>query len=122
MGKKLVRFASAGELILVFVYYLVIDYSYSNDETVMNILAMTGIVSTLMRLAIYVIPGMHLVTGLFGEVFYSRGLLCFVGLLSLLISLATFSFRGTSVFLSVLAYVSIANSLIYLAGSLLDKS
>lgn len=122
MGKKLVKAMSFLNIILAIVLYFSINNSFANDALIAELLERTGIVSTLIRLTIYVIPGVHLIAGLFGLVFSAKSILRFIGTFALVFSIITLIFlKGETEFMFILGIISVCISVIYMVGALIIK-
>lgn len=107
MNKKIIGYISIAELFTAVIAYFAFAYHYETDPKIMNILANTDAQATLLRLCIYIVPGVNLINGMFGIIFSSKGLLFFVMLLEILAAHLTLSFTGKSDFMNVLGIVMI---------------
>lgn len=122
MSKKMIRISCIAEIILAIVIYFSINFSFAHDELIMALLKRTGFVSTLLRLTIFIIPGIHLIGGLFGLVFSAKRLLISMALIELISSICLLMFlQGESVFMLWLAVMAIIIAIIYLIGALTFK-
>ena len=83
MNKKIIGFNSIVQLFLSAISYLALAYHFETDEAIMEILANTDWTATLLRLCIYIIPSINLVSGMFGIIFSNKKLLAFVMLLEI---------------------------------------
>lgn len=107
MGKKILNVISVLELILVVVMYIVIAYHFDNDRTIIRMLSQITFESTLLRLLIYIVPGINLICGLFHIVFSTKGILIFSSVLEIVAGLLTQYFQGRNDLMNILGYVMI---------------
>ena len=73
----------------------------------MHILPHTDFEATLLRLSIYIIPGINIICGLYGIVFSTNGLLLFTGILEVLAGDLTLYYKGRNELLSALGILMI---------------
>ncbi len=121
MNKKPLRIIAAIEIVLATAFYFALSREFDSNETIMNFLAGTDAASTLLRLAIYVIPGIHLVCGAFGLTFFTKGILLLIGIIAFATALATYRFTGAFNVLHGLSMASLASSGLFVLLSLLMK-
>ena len=121
MFRKIVQFSSIIQIILCIVTYFTISYQFDADIHLMRMLASSDLVATLLRLSIYVIPGVHLIGGLFGLTFSTKKLLSFVGVLMILASIFTIYYAYTNKFMLVIGISALVLSILYLIGAILTK-
>ncbi|MBR4461890.1 MAG: hypothetical protein IKS51_04850 [Erysipelotrichaceae bacterium] len=107
MSKKIISYISIAELFMAFIAYFAFAYHFETDPKIMRILANTDATATLLRLCIYIVPGINLINGMFGIIFSSKGLLFFVMLLEILAAYLTLSYTGKSDFMNVLGVIMI---------------
>ncbi len=105
MNKKLIGFISILELFLAVIAYCAFAYFFETDPKIEMILANTDAQATLLRLCIYIVPGINLISGMFGIIFSSKRLLTFVMLLEILASYLTLSYTGNNSFMNVLGLI-----------------
>ena len=98
MNKQIAKIISVLELIVAVVMYFAVAYQFDNDPIIMKILPYTDFEATLLRLSIYIIPGINIIAGFFGITFNTKGILCFAGVLELLAAYLTLYFKGKSEF------------------------
>ena len=96
MNKQVAKIISVLELIVAVVMYFAVAYQFDNDPIIMKILPYTDFEATLLRLSIYIIPGINIIAGFFGITFNTKGILCFAGVLELLAAYLTLYFKGKS--------------------------
>ncbi len=96
MNKQIAKIISVLELIVAVVMYFAVAYQFDNDPIIMKILPYTDFEATLLRLSIYIIPGINIIAGFFGITFNTKGILCFAGVLELLAAYLTLYFKGKS--------------------------
>lgn len=111
--KKLVKILSALEIILVLIMYFIIDYHFDNDKSIMKILPKTDFKATVLRLSIYIIPGINLISGIFGVTFNTRGLLSFVGLLEIFAGWLTLYYKGRSQLMNIMGIIIMVIGILY---------
>ncbi len=105
MNKKIIGYISITELFLAVIAYIAFAYHFETDPKIMKILANTDATATLLRLCIYIVPGINLINGMFGIIFSHKGILFFVMLLEILASYLTLSYTGKSDFMNVLSII-----------------
>ena len=121
MSKKIISYISIAELFMAFIAYFAFAYHFETDPKIMRILANTDATATLLRLCIYIVPGINLINGMFGIIFSSKGLLFFVMLLEILAGYLTLSYTGKSEFIRILGIVMIAMAVLDLLCLLLYR-
>ena len=104
MNKKIISFISIAQLFLAAISYLPLAYHFETDAT-MEILANTDWTATLLRLCIYIVPGINLINGMFGIIFSSKGLLAFVMLLEIWASDLMTRYQGNNGFMGLLGII-----------------
>ena len=87
--------------------YIVIANHFDNDRIIVNILSHITFESTILRLLIYIVPGINLICGLFGIVFSTKGILIFSSILEILAGILTMYFKGRNDLMNIFAYVMI---------------
>lgn len=108
-------------LIVAVIMYFSIAYHFDNDRMMMRILRNTNFEATILRLSIYLIPGISIICGVFGMVFSTRGLLSFVGILEILSGLLTLYYKGESEQMNTMAIVIIVLGSLFLLLVLLTN-
>lgn len=96
MDRKILRIIAIAEFIIAVIMYFTVAWQFDNDRTIMRILPHTDFEATLLRLSIYIIPGLNIISGIFGFVFSTDGLTVFTGILELLAGHLTLYFKGRS--------------------------
>ena len=95
------------ELILAVVMYIVIAYHFDSDRMIIRMLSQITFESTLLRLLIYIVPGINLICGLFHIVFSTKGILIFSSVLEIIAGLLTQYYQGRNNLMNILGYVMI---------------
>lgn len=121
MFKKIAKFICALELIIAVVMYFLIGYHFDNDKTIMKIMTHTDFEATLLRLSIYIIPGINLIAGVFGITFATKGILCFAGLLEILNGVLTLYFKGKNELMNIMGIVMIVLGALFIICVLLIR-
>lgn len=123
MGRRIVKIVSGLDIVLAIVIYFFIDTQFKTDYRISQLLETTNALSTLLRLSIYSIPGVHLICGLFGLVFSNKKLLFFIdGVQLLSVILMLIFLKGNSERMLYISLVSIGFVVIYFIGTLLIKN
>ena len=105
MNKKIIGSISITELFLAVITYFAFAYYFETDPKVEMILANTDAQATLLRLCIYIVPGINLISGMFGIIFSSKRLLSFVMLLEILASYLVLTYTGNNPFMNTLGII-----------------
>jgi len=119
--KKIAKFITIVELIVAVVMYFTVAYHFEHDAMIMKILPGTDFTATLLRLSIYIIPGINIICAFFGIVFSTRGLLSFVGVLEILAGVLTLYFKGKSLMMQNMGILMIVMGLIFIPCVLLYR-
>ena len=114
MNKTLAKIISVLELIIAIIMYFAVAYQFDNDKVIMKILPNTDFEATLLRLTIYIIPGINIISGLFGMTFNTKGILCFAGILELLAAYLTLYYKGKSDLMNVMGIVMIVLAALFI--------
>lgn len=122
MGKRIVKAMSIIQIVLVIVAYIAMSFHFVNDYSVFSMLADTDFVATALRVSLYAVPGMHLLSGLYGLVFSDKKILVVIGVAELISCGLSFTFVGHSQFMLILSISSCVISLLYLFGVYKMKS
>ena len=122
MNKKIAGFISVAELIIAVIMYFAVAYQFDNDPVIMKILPGTDFEATLLRLSIYIIPGINIIAGIFGITFNTKGILCFAGVLEILAGYLTLYFKGKSDLMNVMGIVMIVFGVLFIICVLTLKS
>jgi len=101
-------------MILALVAYFSISYHFDSDKTIFKLLANTDFIATMLRLSIYVVPGIHLLAGLYGLVFDDTKILLVISVIEVISSALSFTFIGNSTYMLVLSIIASVLALIYL--------
>ena len=121
MMKKIAKFITVVELIVAVVMYFTVAYHFEHDAMIMKILPGTDFTATLLRLSIYIIPGINIICAFFGIVFSTRGLLSFVGVLEILAGVLTLYFKGKSLMMQNMGILMIVMGLVFIPCVLLYR-
>ncbi|MBQ1533637.1 MAG: hypothetical protein IIZ64_02340 [Erysipelotrichaceae bacterium] len=121
MMKKIAKFITIVELIIAVVMYFTVAYHFEHDAMIMKILPGTDFTATLLRLSIYIIPGINIICAFFGIVFSTRGLLSFVGVLEILAGVLTLYFKGKSLMMQNMGILMIVMGLVFIPCVLLYR-
>ena len=114
MFKKIARFICILELIVAVVMYFTIAWQFDNDKLIMKILPHTDFEATLLRLSIYIIPGINIIAGVFGITFCTKGILIFAGVLEILNGILTLYYKGASDFMNFMGIAMIVIGIIFI--------
>ena len=114
MNKQIAKIISVLELIVAVVMYFAVAYQFDNDPIIMKILPYTDFEATLLRLSIYIIPGINIIAGFFGITFNSKGILCFAGVLELLAAYLTLYFKGKSDLMNFMGIAMIVMGVLFI--------
>lgn len=113
MGKRIVKVMSVIQIVICFVAYFSMSIHFDNDDIVFKMLENTDFLGTFLRLSLYLIPGVHLLSGLYGLVFNDKKILIGMGIVELINSGLMFIFIGKSDYMLTLSIICSAVSLIY---------
>ncbi|MBR3005472.1 MAG: hypothetical protein IKH68_02345, partial [Erysipelotrichaceae bacterium] len=91
-----------------------VAYQFDNDPIIMKILPYTDFEATLLRLSIYIIPGINIIAGFFGITFNTKGILCFAGVLELLAAYLTLYFKGKSNLMNFMGIAMIVMGVLFI--------
>ncbi|MBQ5444326.1 MAG: hypothetical protein IJK53_08680 [Erysipelotrichaceae bacterium] len=122
MNRNIAKTISVLELIAAVIMYFAVAYQFDNDPVIMKILPYTDFEATLLRLSIYIIPGINIIAGIFGITFNTKGILCFAGVLELLAAYLTLYFKGKSDLMNVMGIVMIVFGVLFIICVLTLKS
>ena len=121
MNKQIAKIISVLELIVAVVMYFAVAYQFDNDPIIMKILPYTDFEATLLRLSIYIIPGINIIAGVFGITFSTKGILCFAGVMEILGGIMTLYFKGISDFMNKMGILMIALGIVFIICVLISK-
>ena len=121
MGKRIVKAMSVLQIILAMVSYFSISIHFDNDAKIFGLLANTDFVATILRLSIYMVPGIHLLSGLYGLVFSDKKILLFIIAIEITSCALAFTYIGSSQYMLILSIIGLTISILYLIGTLLIK-
>ncbi|MBQ6493683.1 MAG: hypothetical protein IJI92_07470 [Erysipelotrichaceae bacterium] len=121
MSKKVSRLICVCELLIAVIMYFAIAYHFDNDEVIVKILPNTDLEATLLRLSIYIIPGINIIAGVFGITFSTKGILCFAGVMEILGGIMTLYFKGISDFMNKMGILMIALGIVFIICVLISK-
>lgn len=113
MNKKIIKVMSILQIVLCLVSYFSMSYHFDRDVIVFAKLANTDFVATMLRLSLYIVPGIHLLSGLYGLVFEDKKILIVMSLFELVSCGLSFTFVGKSVYMLILNIISCSIALIY---------
>ena len=122
MNRNIAKTISVLELIAAVIMYFAVAYQFDNDPVIMKILPYPDFEATLLRLSIYIIPGINIIAGIFGITFNTKGILCFAGVLELLAAYLTLYFKGKSDLMNVMGIVMIVFGVLFIICVLTLKS
>ena len=105
MNKRVLNIIALAELIIAIIMYFAIAYQFDNDRIIMRIMTHTDFEATLLRLSIYIIPGINIICGIFQIVFSTNGLILFTGLLEVLAGYMTLYYKGRSDMMFVMSII-----------------
>ncbi len=114
MRRNIVKAICVAELLIAIVMYFVVAYQFDHDAIINDMLPSTDFEANLLRLSIYIIPGLNIVSGVFGITFCTRGILVFAGLLEVLGGMITLHYRGNNSFMNFMGYLMIAMGIIFI--------
>ena len=118
MNRKIAAFISVSELVIAVIMYFAVAYQFDNDPIIMRILPDTDFEATLLRLSIYIIPGINIISGIFGITFNTKGILCFAGLLEILSGYLTLYFKGKSDLMNTMGIIMIVSGILFMISIL----
>lgn len=121
MGRKIVKAMSVLQIVLCFVAYISMSIHFNRDPIVFKMLENTDTLGTALRLALYAVPGIHLLSGLYGLVFTNKKALILINIVEIANCAITFSFIGKSVYMRVLSIVSICIAVVYFIATIASK-
>ncbi len=122
MNKKILKVIALSELIISIIMYFLVAYQFDNDILVQKIMPNTDLEATLLRLSIYIIPGINIISGIFKIVFSTKGILCFAAILEILSGILTLHFKGKNDFMNIMGIIIIVLGVISIILSLTLKS
>ena len=122
MSRKIAGFISVCELIMAIVMYFAIAYHFDNDPSMLPILANINFEATLLRLMIYIVPGINIICGLFGIVFTAKGLLIFTELWEIAAGILVYLYRGQNAFIGAMAITMIVMGILFIICVIFAKT
>lgn len=114
MRRNIVKAICVAELLIAIVMYFVVAYQFDHDAIINDMLPSTDFEANLLRLSIYIIPGLNIVSGVFGITFCTRGILVFAGLLEVLAGFITLHYKGNNDFMNFMGYLMIVMGVIFI--------
>ena len=114
MRRNIVKAICVAELLIAIVMYFVVAYQFDHDAIINDMLPSTDFEANLLRLSIYIIPGLNIVSGVFGITFCTRGILAFAGLLEVLAGFITLHYKGNNDFMNFMGYLMIVMGVIFI--------
>ena len=121
VSKRIAQIISVLELIMAIVMYFAVAYQFENDPLIIRILPHTDFEATLLRLSIYIIPGINIIAGVFGITFNTRGILCFAGVLEIIAGIITLYYKGKSVLMNTTGIMMIVMGVLFIICVLLCR-
>ena len=121
MNKKIIKVMAVLQMLLAIVAYISMGYHFDNDRKIYRLLANTDFVATILRLALYAVPGIHLLSGLYGLVFSDKGILTIIAIVETISCGLSFMYVGSSQYMLILSIISTLISLIYLISTFTMK-
>lgn len=121
MNRKIIKVMAVMQMILAIVAYISMGYHFNNDAKIFNLLANTDFIATVLRLALYAVPGIHLLAGLYGLVFSDKGILLVIAIVEAISCGLSFLYVGSSQYMFILSIVSSSIAAIYLISALTIK-
>ena len=122
MNKKILKVIALSELIISIIMYFLVAYQFDNDNLEKKIMPNTDLEATLLRLSIYIIPGINIISGIFKIFFSIKGILCFAAILEILSGILTLHFKGKNDFMNIMGIIIIVLGVISIILSLTLKS
>ena len=121
MNRKIANTISVAELFCAVIMYFAVAYQFDNDPIILGILPNSDIEATILRLSIYIIPGINIIAGFFGITFRTKGILCFAGVIELLAGCLTLYFKGKSDLMQTMGIVMIVFGILFILCVLSSK-
>ena len=121
MNRKVIKAVSVIQIFLCIVSYISMSVHFNTDYKIYALLENTDFVGTILRLSLYIVPGIHLLSGLYGLVFKDKKILLIICIFEVVSSALSFLFVSKSEYMLVLSIVSLLLSLAYLASILTIK-
>lgn len=112
MNRNILKVIAISELIIAIIMYFLVAYQFDNDSIIQMIMPFTDLEATLLRLSIYIIPAINIISAVFKIVFSTKGILCFASLLEILAGLLTLHFKGNNDFMNIMGMVIISLGII----------
>ncbi|MBO7676795.1 MAG: hypothetical protein J6S49_04710 [Erysipelotrichaceae bacterium] len=114
MKRNIVKGICIAELLIAIVMYFVVAYQFDNDAIINEMLPSTDFEANLLRLSIYIIPGLNIVSGVFGITFATRGILVFAGILEILGGIMTLHYQGNNSFMNAMGITMIVMGVVFI--------
>ena len=114
MRRNIVKGICIIELFIAVVMYFTVAYQFDHDLVINEMLPSTDFEATLLRLSIYIIPGLNIVAGVFGITFSTRGILVFAGLLEVLASFITMHYEGNNSFMHMMGILMLILGIVFI--------
>ena len=121
MNRKVIKAVSVIQIFLCIVSYISMSVHFNTDYKIYALLENTDFVGTILRLSLYIVPGIHLLSGLYGLVFKDKKILLIICIFEVVSSALTFLFVSKSEYMLVLSIISLLLSLSYLTSILTIK-
>ena len=121
MGKRIVKVISVLQLILCIVAYISMSIHFNEDIKVYSLLANTDFIGTMLRLSLYITPGIHLLSALYGLVFNDKKILLVICIIEIINCALSFTYIGSSQYMLTLSIISSVFAILYLTGILIQK-
>ena len=122
MRRNIVKVICVTELLISIVMYFAVAYQFDHDAYINTILPSTNFEATLLRLSIYIIPGLNIVAGVFGITFATRGILVIAGLLEIAGGLLTLHFEGNNMLMHIMGILMLIMGVVFIICILTIKN
>lgn len=122
MNRKIIKVMAILQMILCLVTYFSMSYHFDADVVIYKMLENTDVVATLLRLSLYAIPGIHLLSSLYGLVFDDKKILVIISVVELIASVLTFTYVSSSEYMLILSIITVSIAAIYFISVLTIKN
>lgn len=122
MNRKIIKVMAILQMILCLVTYFSMSYHFDADVVIYKMLENTDVVATLLRLSLYAIPGIHLLSSLYGLVFDDKKILVIISVVELIASGLTFTYVSSSEYMLILSIITVSIAAIYFISVLTIKN
>lgn len=121
MNRKIIKVMAVLQMILAIVAYFSMVYHFDRDKKIFGLLANTDFIATILRLALYIVPGIHLLASLYGLVFSDKGILIVIAIVEAISCGLSFMYIGSSEYMLILSIISSSIAFIYLVCAITMK-